>query len=143
MTTEVSICNTALIGANAATITDLLEDSTEAVRCSIFYPQTRDEVLRAHPWNFAIKQQTLQLEVDAPLFEFSAKYTLPSDCLRVLKMNSDHKYKIKGRSLHTDAAGVAIEYIAREEDPTVYDSLFVSALATRLSGRLSYATHGY
>lgn len=142
MTSEVSICNTALIGANSATITALNQDSIEAERCSVFYAQTRDEVLRAHPWNFAIKQQVLQLEAQAPVFEFDNKFTLPSDCLRVLTMDTEHRFKIKGRALHTDAPSVSIEYIAREEDPTVYDSLFISALSARLAQRLSYAAHG-
>ena len=142
MTSEVSICNTALIEANAATITSLLEDSSSAVRCSIFYPQVRDEVLRAHPWNFAIAQQALELDADAPVFEFLHKFTLPEDCLRVLKLDSNYKFKIKGRALHTDIGTAKIEYIKRETDPTLYDSLFVSALATRLAHRISYATHG-
>lgn len=63
-------------------------ENTKAGRlCRLHYPLLRDSVLRAHPWNFAIRRATLaQLSV-TPAFEFTYAYALPTDpkCLKVVR----------------------------------------------------------
>lgn len=63
-------------------------ENTKAGRLvRLHYPTIRDAVLRAHPWNFAIRRAALaQLSV-TPAFEFSYAYALPTDpyCLKVLR----------------------------------------------------------
>ena len=60
--TAVSICNLALARLGDATIESLDDATAQAEYCNLFYAQTRDEVLRSHPWNFAIARKALALE---------------------------------------------------------------------------------
>jgi hypothetical protein len=140
---DVDIANSALIKIKANLITSFGDDGEEAAACNILYSQLRDDILRSHPWNFAIKQATLQQLSDDPAFEFNNAFQLPNDCLRVLKTDDmSFKYKIKGRELHTDAGSVKIEYIRQETDTTIFDPLFVEVLATRLASELAYPIAG-
>lgn len=143
MSSEVQICNRALIKLHATLITSLTEESEEAVFCNSLYPQVRDEVLRMHFWNFAVKQATLQQLVGTPKFDFQYKYQLPSDYVRIYRMeNSRQRYKIKGQELHTDLTSVDIEYIAKVTDPTKFDPMFSNAVSLRLAAELAYAIAG-
>jgi len=139
MSSVVSICNSALIKIGADRISSLTEDSKEAQLCNEQYEKLRDEVLRAHPWNFAIKRAELGKLADAPLFEYSNQFFLPNDCVKVLKLeNIDAVYKIEGRSILTNESTVKIQYISRELDVTKYDPIFQEALALRLATELAY-----
>lgn len=147
MVSEVDVCNRALLKIHARQISrlDPPEDTEESQACFTVYEQLRDEVLRAHPWNFAVKLATLNKLSDAPLFDFNYAYQLPSDCLRVLKLKETdyrNRYKIIGNQLHTNLDGVNIKYTKRETDTTLFDPLFVSALATRIAMELCYALAG-
>lgn len=142
MVSEVQICNNALLKLKCNTITSLSDDGEEGVACNILYPQIRDAVLASHPWNFAVEQTNLQQLEDTPLFEFLYQYSLPNDCLRVLKATDSSgntvAHKVKGRNLHSDSGEIYIEYIKKVTDTTTYSPLFVETLATRLAASLAY-----
>lgn len=114
MASEVEICNSALIKLGDDTITSLTDDSKRARLCNAQFARLRDEVLRAHPWNFAIRRASLAKLSQAPAFEFAAAFRLPEDpyCLRVLLLFdgsapqgiSRHRWKIEGRTLPTRTA---------------------------------------
>lgn len=147
MVSAVDICNRALLKIHARQISrlDPPEDTEESQACFTVYSQLRDEVLRAHPWNFAVKLGTLNKLATGPDFDYNYAYQLPADCLRVLKLEAEkyrNRYKIIGDQLHTDLDGVKIKYTKRETDTTLYDPLFVSALATRIAMELAYALAG-
>lgn len=147
MVSSVDICNRALLKIHARQISrlDPPEDTEESQACFTVYEQLRDEVLRAHPWNFAVKLATLNKLSDAPAFDYNFAYQIPSDCLRVLKLEEEqyrNRYKIIGNELHTDLDGAKIKYTKRETDTTLFDPLFVSALATRIAMELCYALAG-
>lgn len=140
---EVDICNRALIHVHAPTITSLSQGTEEANQCQILYPLVRDEVLRAHFWNFAIKQATLSKLADTPAFDFNYKYALPSDYVRIYRLdNQGYRYKIKGGELHTDKDGVKIEYVAKITDTTKFDAMFSTAVSLKLGSELSYSIAG-
>lgn len=56
-------------------------------RCRLHYPILRDVVLRAHPWNFAIRRVALAQLVFTPAFEYDYAYALPTEpyCLKVIR----------------------------------------------------------
>lgn len=145
-TSEVQLCNNALLKLRAQTITSLNDQTVSGVSCNILYPQMRDAVLYMHQWNFALEQQTLQQLEDAPLFGHAFQYQLPAKCLRVIKAvdgsNRDVSYKVLGRQLHSDSGGIKIEFISRIEDVTLFSPLFVDLLATRLAAALAYPVTG-
>jgi len=140
-TSVVEICNNALQHLGANPIMALDDGSKEASYANQFYAQTRDAILRAHPWNFAIRRQALAKAATAPIFGFANAFTLPADpyCLRVLETDPPEAYyKIEGRSLLTDEGAISIRYIASEEDPSRFDPLFTEALAAALAAKLAF-----
>lgn len=146
MATEVSICSNALRRLGDSPITSLTEDSERARLCNAFYEPSRDAVLRSHTWNFAITRASLAKLSDAPAFEYANQFALPTDpfCLRVLKMEfEDYEFKIEnlagqGRVLLTDEGTANIIYIARITDPSLFDSMFVDVLTSKLTVDLAY-----
>tara|TARA_R100001530_G_scaffold114015_1_gene80959 strand:+ start:206 stop:1021 length:816 start_codon:yes stop_codon:yes gene_type:complete len=59
---EVAICNSALIKLGAAEISSLSDTNKRAQLCNAQYSKLRDELLRSHPWNFAIGRKVLSLD---------------------------------------------------------------------------------
>jgi len=150
MATDVSICSNALRRLGDAPITSLTDDTERARLCNAFFPDARDTVLRAHPWNFAITRASLPQLSDTPAYGYNYMYALPTDpyCLRVLEMSyPDYIFKIEndatnGRVLLTDESTAKILYIARITDPTLFDAMFVETLTSKLAVDLAYAITG-
>ena len=150
MATEVSICANALRRLGDSPIVSLTDDTERARLCNAFYSEARDDVLRSHPWNFAITRQQLSQLSATPLYQYSYQYALPTDpfCLRVLEMEySDYVFKIEhlagtGRVLLTDEGTAKIIYIARVTDTAQFDSLFIDTLTAKLSVDLAYPVTG-
>jgi hypothetical protein len=141
-TSETEICNLALLRlGNAISISSLGEDSKNARLCNLIYASARDAVLRAHPWNFAVKRVELASEATTPAFEFAYQYTLPTDCLKVIRTDWEAldlatEYRIEGNKLLTDEGTASIEYIARITDVAQFDALFTDVLAQRIAAEL-------
>lgn len=82
---DVSICNSALIKLGAERIISLADDTKNGRLCSEQYPKLREDLLKSHPWNFAVTRASLaELVGYDPGFTFEKVFALPSDCLRVL-----------------------------------------------------------
>lgn len=137
------ICNIALGRLGAASILDLNAAQKEAQACKLFYQTAIDEVLRTHPWNFAIRRQTLTADLVEPSHGWAVGYLLPEDCLRVLDLNDLGRYsdpppwQIEGRLLLCDRDEAHIRYISRDTDPLNYDALFVQAAAAKLAALIA------
>jgi len=148
MTSPVDICNLALTRIGHTKISSLDENSKGADLCSLHYPLCRDAVLRAHPWNFAVRRATLALSSTTPNHEFEYYHVLPTDCLKVIRTGweadgcDDTEYRIEnlagvGRCLATNESVVRIEYIALITDSSQFDPLFVDVLAQRIAAEIS------
>ena len=149
MATELSICSNALRRLGDDPITSLTDDTERARLCNSFYSDTRDAVLRLHPWNFAITRATLAQLSTTPTYEYAYQYALPTDpyCLRVLSMEyEDYIFTVEnsteGRVLLTDESTAKIKYIARITDTALFDTLFVDTLTAKLSAELAYPITG-
>lgn len=164
MASETDICNLALTAIGHDTISSLDEGGKAADRCKLRYPICRDALLRAHPWNFAIKRKTLAQSSTTPNHEFDYYHVLPSDCLKVIRTNWEADgtsstaiygypglngysweatpYRIEqvanvGKCIATNEDTVKIEYIAQITDTAQFDPLFVDLLAQRLAAELA------
>ena len=146
MATEVSICSNALRRLGDDPITSLTDDTERARLCNSFYTDTRDAVLRLHPWNFAITRASLAKLSTAPAYGFANQFSLPTNpyCLRVLGMEyEDYIFKVEnvathGRVLLTDEATANIIYVARITDTNLFDAMFVDVLTQKLAVDLAY-----
>lgn len=141
---EISICNSALIKIGADVISALSQD-TKSARClNAVFDQVRDEVLRSHPWNFAITRSSLTPTANTPVYEYDYEYSLPSDCLRVLGFDVDDDYEtpeyvIEDGKILSNYSEMKLRYVYRNEDPSSWDPMFAEALAWRLAQQVAYA----
>ena len=140
MASTVDICNGALNQLGATTILSLTEDSKNARLCNQRYTQVRDSVFRSHPWNCLQKRVELAADTTAPAWGFSYAYTLPSDCLRLLRiLDYDSNYKVEGRKILSNTSSMKILYIARITDANEYDELLRETLSSALSADIAFA----
>lgn len=136
---EVSICNLALQKLGAKRITSLTDDSNNARQCNACYTTLRDKELRVHPWKFAVTRAVLTPLADAPAFDFTYAFPLPSDCLRVLlpnRSNLDWQRETQDGQqviLTNDGNSINLRYISRVTDPTQFDVAFIEALASKIA----------
>ena len=140
MASVVEICNGSLNQLGATTILSLTEDSKNARLCNQRYTQVRDAVFRSHPWNCLQKRVELAADTTAPAWGFSYAYTLPADCLRLLKiLDYDSNYKVEGRKILSNASSMKILYIGRITDPNEYDELLRETLSASLAADIAFA----
>jgi hypothetical protein len=131
----VDICNSALQRVGAATILSISDNSPEARACSVAYDSNRRDELRKQKWNFAKKRVVLAPDATAPAFDYTYAFTMPSDCLRVLRPPTpDLDWQIEGRQILTNWSNVLnLKYIADITDATIFDPAFYNVVAAALA----------
>lgn len=141
MSSVVDVCNKALDKLGHGPITSLADGTKAANLCTRAWPLIRDQVLRDHPWNFAVKRAVLPPSTTAPGWGFSTAFPLPNDNLRLLEVRdlSTDEYSVEDGSILADATTLYIRYIYRVTDPNRYDALFIDAAACRLAFELCEA----
>lgn len=152
MASNVEIANRALTKIGANRIIALTDDNKEGREVNSMFSIVRDAELRAHSWRFSIKRAQLAALSTAPEFGYAYQYRPPSDCLKILEVGDYYpgadltdyvgtdtsEYAYENGVILTDyAAPLKLRYVARVEDPTLFDSLFVEALACRLAMELA------
>jgi hypothetical protein len=88
VTSELEIFNLALSRIGQETLASTDERGKPGNLCRLHYPLLRDAVLRAHPWNFAVRRVELAEVADyTPPFEFDRAFALPTEpyCLKVIR----------------------------------------------------------
>ena len=140
MASTVDICNGALNQLGATTILSLTEDSKNARLCNSRYTQVRDALFRTHPWNCLQVRLELAASTTTPAWGFAYAYTLPANCLRLLRvLDYDSNYKVEGRKILSNASTMKILYISRITDPNEYDELLRETLSAALGADIAYA----
>jgi len=145
---SVEICNSALIKVGANTISSLSDGTKASNLCNAQYDRLRKEVLRSHPWNFAISYTSIAATVNTPIWtkQFSAEFVLPADVLRVLETdlgyNEDWElgYNVDGNKvIFARGTSIKIKYIKDITNTTRFDSNFDETLAFRIAADIAYA----
>ncbi len=143
---KTKIINKAMVLVGEPLISSPTEDTKRAKFANESYDESRDYVLRAHPWNFAIARATINPDASAPDWGFENRYALPTApfCLRVIHTEDDilsgiekFPWKVEGRFILTDSSEMKIKYISRVTDETKFDSMFVEAFAAFLATTIS------
>lgn len=138
MASEVGICNEAVTMLGENPILSLTDNTKTARLCNLKYTNKRDYLLRRYQWQFAAKRAILAPDVAAPSFEFSAQFTLPTDCLQFRGIYpSSISYKIEGRKILCDESTLSIKYTYRVEDPNEMDATFREALSALMARELA------
>lgn len=138
MASVVDICNRALDKLGQGPIVSLEDGTKSANLCNRNWSLIRDQVLRDHPWNFAVRRVILAPDVNNPAWGFEYRLPLPSNCLRLLEVQnlSTGQYQVEGKAILANDSALKIRFIARVADPNDYDSLFQDAVASRLAVEL-------
>ena len=131
----VDLCNSALSRLGANTITSFGDNSPEARQCALAYDTNRRDELRRNRWNFAITRVVLAPDSLAPVFDFKYQFTIPANCLRVIRPAiTDLDWKIEGRKILTnDSDTLYLRYIADVEEVPQFDASFTSVLTISLA----------
>lgn len=141
--TGVSICSNALLMLGSQTINDFadLENLDRAKLCANLYPTVRDDMLRSHPWNCAIKRAVLAPDAVTPSFGYDQSFELPDDFLRVLEVGSaglQIDYLVEGRTIQADTTVLELRYVFRNEVESSWDSSLVRLTTLAMAAALAY-----
>ena len=140
LASEVSVANLALVGLGAERIISLTEETENARKVNAIFDLTRDAVLRAHPWNFAISRLQFAKTTNTPAFEFESEFEIPGNVLRVLSTElSDTDFVIEGNKVLANEDTFKCRCIVRVTDPVQWDENFVTCFAARLEAELAYS----
>lgn len=137
MTTELEICNTALLMANADEIQSFDDATREAKLCSRLYETTKDAIFSKFSWSFSLFQEALARTTNTPLFDFEYEYQLPTGFIRVLKTDVlGNEYRILKDKLFSDATTVELLY-QKDPGPSFYPAYFRRVIELRMAELLS------
>lgn len=151
MTSEVGICNQALVKVGASRIVALTDDSKQARTLNAIYAVKRDAELSANPWTFAIKRAQIPASSTAPAFGWAYAYPLPSDYLAMVEVGQDYTFYDTDTgalfALETDSNGAQavltdqgspldVRYVSRVTNSGLFTPLFVEVLACRLAAEV-------
>ena len=145
MASSVSICSNALLILGENPINDFKEDSDSARLCSNVYPTVREDLLRKHPWNCAVKRVVLSPSSTAPVFGFAYQFPLPGDLLRVLSVgdeSDDIQYQLEGRKVLANINALKLRYIFRNDDESTWDPALVALAEAFMAAKIAYAVTG-
>jgi hypothetical protein len=148
MASVIQVANRALTKLGAARIISLDDDNKQARAIANCFDDLRDDELRAHRWQFAMRRIELAALSDAPAFGYNYQYALPPDYLRMDMVDDrfpsaimdnyiDTEYlewTVEGNLILTDIdAPLKLRYIAQITEPNSWDSNFREALASRIA----------
>lgn len=147
-TSEVDICNDALIQCGADRITSISGSGLgkSARLCAEQYPRARDQLLVAHPWNFAMTKVELTELSDLPSgYEnlvniFPYAFTKPADCLRVWGIDDDNAdWEVQGGYVFGEYTPLNLTYIRKITNTAEFSAMFDKVLALELAVKIVYA----
>lgn len=153
MASETDICNLALMDIGVSDgIANLATEESKAARvCRRLYEATRDHALQEFPWSFATRRVALALLTTDPPTNWAYAYRFPSDCIqpqglvvsgtRTPRATQKIPFEVagdsSGRVIYTDLVDAELLYTARIEDTTLFEPMFVTALAALLASRIA------
>ena len=154
MASEVQIAKLALqhIG-DRWDISDLTEATPEAEQVNLVFDDTRDALLRQHPWNFAKKYASPATLSGTVPGNWTYMYTYPTDAVRVngiidpVETGTPIKFEVARNAsdvkvVLTDQEDAEFFYTARITDTVQFDPEFTMALSYALAARLAMPLTG-
>jgi len=139
MSSNIDIANAALIKLGAQTINSFTDDTTESIAVNALWDISLNATLREYPWKFATKRSdSIARTASAPHFKYKYEYTLPSDCVRLIKVYEDSDYKLEGRNIITSKEECYIKYIYQNTDTALWDASFIELMVIKLAYELAY-----
>ncbi len=154
MASSVDISNLALATLGEAAEVTSIEppDGEHSGHCAKWYPIALRSLLEKHGWSFATKRAELaQLSsVDAELYGKKYAFAVPSECLKVLDVQSKEQLtenlpplsipfemgltdQNSRRAIFTDIKDPILTYVTNVQTPELFPGYFVDALVVLLA----------
>lgn len=140
---QVQIVNVALTDIGQDRVISINDDNEAARVMRALWDFTRDAVLAAYPWKFAIKRTTLPSLADVPVgTEWSLQYAIPEECLRLVQVGEEAafynpRYRTfileGGNILTNESAPLFVRYVQRVENVGLWPVLFGDVMAKKLA----------
>jgi hypothetical protein len=166
ISSEVEVCNLALLRINQSPISSLSDDSLQASACKQIFQQSKSALLSQYNWTFAIDRAILQivtdnsrrpnetdrqyeLRRDKTLFEYVRKFALPAEFLRLISVYNSfgerlcsvsgikRPYVMEGMFILSDQKELKIKYIKDINAITQFSPLFIDCFVLDLALRLT------
>lgn len=149
MATNTDIANRALSRLSQSQITSIDDPYVvEGIVRTHFVP-LRQEMLRSHPWNFAIRREPLARTVNAPRFGPLYEFLLPPNYLMTVAAFIDmeaivkiDRYSIENNLFLGSMETANLLYVEDKEDPTDWDPSFTEAFVVMLASRMCVQIKG-
>jgi hypothetical protein len=162
MSARIDIVNIALTWLGAHEITSLEDDSNEARIMKTNYYLARDATLEEAEWSFAIRRWKPAQSSTSPISGASYYFPIPSDIIRVLRVDNSSgatglgatygtgadphsidrapqaDHRVEGSMILTDESSIYCKGIRRIEDEGIYSPLFAHAFAAHLAMLCAY-----
>jgi hypothetical protein len=141
MSSQTEIFNLALGIVGADRLLSTTDDSKRAQVCRDAYPLARDASLEGRAWSFATKKPLLNPDPTPPEYEFGFRFKVPSDNLRVLKVNAhddvqrDIHWELVDGYIHTDYSPIRVQYVYRTGEGN-FSPNFAMAVAYKLAAEI-------
>jgi hypothetical protein len=138
MPSKVGIVNAAFRKLGEAPITAVGEDNKAGRLSDERYDEVRDALLHRHPWNFAMKRDSLAPSATDPEWGFDHAYPLPTDYIRMYSVNGQdmdsNTWSVENGHVVTNLdAPIEIRYVYQVTDPALMTPGFREALASMLA----------
>lgn len=127
----------------AGRITSLTDGSNNANAANDVFVEVRDDLLRAHNWDFASRLIKLAQSSTTPVFEFDNAYALPADWIRTVSVSDNdagtgtilyREAEVAGQGvLLSSADDLWLDYVYRVTDPNRMPPDFRTVFAYELA----------
>lgn len=140
---NVAICNLALDLIKETPITSLSSPTdAKAAACARWYDLTREALLSAYNWNFALRSRAIQRGGTPEVSSYADYYPFPNDFLKLRAIIDPtvpldtREFEIQGKHLYYNNGGEAsidIWYTKDETDVALYPGLFIKLFSEELA----------
>lgn len=137
----VSICSNALLLLGAKPISSLSQPGDHPTLCANLYPSVRDDVLRRHSWNCAIKRVILPPLSDIPPFDWTNKFQLPGDWLRTIQVGRKEfkiPFRTEGQQILANATALPLVYCWRNEIESSWSTNLIKLMERAMAAEMAY-----
>lgn len=143
-TTETDIANRALSRLGQTQITSIADTTVVPTYCRTHFASVRQQLLRSHPWNFAVRREALARFNDDPRFGPRHAFILPPSYLDAIQAWADiegyckiERYSIEEGFLLANTESAYLLYVEDILDPTYWDSTFTECAVLMLASRIA------
>lgn len=147
---DADICNMALGFIGKQPIVTLDDNTSNAIKCKLYYDVCRQQILRSFQWNFARRQEKLSV-IDTDRKGWRYVYDYPENCLLAYRVFGDGaenaEYNVV--SVNDNVKGIAcqiknawIDYLYDVKDLSIYPPDLITAFTHLLASKVSIALAG-